>query len=68
MTRTARLGLDHHHLGLGRRADFVGGVRTEKRRHRLVAADAKPSPGLLRLSLGLEDPEDLTSDLAEALA
>jgi len=36
--------------------------------HRLVAADAKPSPGLLRLSLGLEDPEDLTSDLAEALA
>lgn len=36
--------------------------------HRLVAPDAKPSPGLLRLSLGLEDPEDLTSDLAEALA
>ena len=36
--------------------------------HRLVADDAKPSAGLLRLSLGLEDPEDLTSDLAEALA
>jgi cystathionine gamma-synthase/methionine-gamma-lyase len=35
--------------------------------HRLVAADAKPSDGLLRLSLGLEDPEDLTTDLAQAL-
>ncbi|HEY3559992.1 MAG TPA: PLP-dependent aspartate aminotransferase family protein [Kribbella sp.] len=35
--------------------------------HRLVAADAKPSDGLLRLSLGLEDPEDLTADLAQAL-
>jgi cystathionine beta-lyase/cystathionine gamma-synthase len=36
--------------------------------HRLVAEDAKPSDGLLRLSLGLEDPEDLTGDLAQALA
>ncbi|WP_350280116.1 PLP-dependent aspartate aminotransferase family protein [Kribbella sp. HUAS MG21] len=36
--------------------------------HRLVAAQAKPSEGLLRLSLGLEDPEDLTTDLATALA
>jgi cystathionine beta-lyase/cystathionine gamma-synthase len=35
--------------------------------HRLVAADAKPSDGLLRLSLGLEDPEDLTADLRSAL-
>ncbi len=36
--------------------------------HRLVAAEAKPSEGLLRLSLGLEDPEDLTADLTQALA
>jgi methionine-gamma-lyase len=35
--------------------------------HRLVAAEAKPSDGLLRLSLGLEDPEDLTEDLHHAL-
>ncbi|GAA1602374.1 PLP-dependent transferase [Kribbella hippodromi] len=35
--------------------------------HRLVTAEAKPSDALLRLSLGLEDPEDLTSDLAAAL-
>jgi methionine-gamma-lyase len=36
--------------------------------HRLVASEAKPSEGLLRLSLGLEDPEDLTADLTQALA
>ncbi|TCO24563.1 methionine-gamma-lyase [Kribbella steppae] len=36
--------------------------------HRLVAPEAKPVAGLLRLSLGLEDPEDLTADLAQALA
>ena len=35
--------------------------------HRLVAAQAKPSDALLRLSLGLEDPEDITTDLANAL-
>lgn len=36
--------------------------------HRPVEADAKPSPGLLRLSVGLEDVEDLRADLAQALA
>ncbi|WP_433163689.1 trans-sulfuration enzyme family protein [Kribbella sp. CA-247076] len=35
--------------------------------HRLVTPEAKPSESLLRLSLGLEDPEDLTADLAQAL-
>jgi cystathionine beta-lyase/cystathionine gamma-synthase len=35
--------------------------------HRLVAAEAKPSDGLLRLSVGLEDPEDLAADLRQAL-
>lgn len=36
--------------------------------HRLVASEAKPTDALLRLSLGLEDPEDLTADLSQALA
>jgi methionine-gamma-lyase len=35
--------------------------------HRPVASSAKPSDGLVRLSVGLEDPEDLISDLAQAL-
>ncbi len=35
--------------------------------HRLVEASAKPSDALLRLSLGLEDPEDITADLKQAL-
>ncbi|MFI7059752.1 trans-sulfuration enzyme family protein [Kribbella sp. NPDC050124] len=35
--------------------------------HRLVAEDAKPHAGLLRLSLGLEDVDDLTADLQSAL-
>jgi methionine-gamma-lyase len=36
--------------------------------HRPVAADAKPDADVLRLSIGLEDPEDLCADLARALA
>jgi methionine-gamma-lyase len=36
--------------------------------HRLVAVGARPAPGLLRLSVGLEDVEDLRADLAQALA
>ncbi|TDU90024.1 cystathionine gamma-synthase/methionine-gamma-lyase [Kribbella voronezhensis] len=35
--------------------------------HRLVAAEARPDQDLLRLSVGLEDAEDLISDLAQAL-
>ena len=35
--------------------------------HRLVAEEAKPHDNLLRLSIGLESPEDLTNDLAQAL-
>ncbi|HEX6498302.1 MAG TPA: PLP-dependent aspartate aminotransferase family protein [Micromonosporaceae bacterium] len=35
--------------------------------HRPVAGDARPAPGLLRLSVGLEDPEDLWEDLRVAL-
>ena len=36
--------------------------------HRPVAPDARPDAGLLRLSVGLEDAEDLQDDLARALA
>lgn len=36
--------------------------------HRPVAAEARPAAGLLRLSVGLEDVEDLVADLAQALA
>ncbi|MEV1330029.1 PLP-dependent aspartate aminotransferase family protein [Micromonospora costi] len=36
--------------------------------HRPVDGDAKPAGGLLRISVGLEDPDDLRADLAQALA
>ncbi|MGK5672591.1 trans-sulfuration enzyme family protein [Micromonospora sp. URMC 106] len=36
--------------------------------HRPVEGEAKPVGGLLRVSVGLEDPEDLRVDLARALA
>jgi len=35
--------------------------------HRPVTADAKPEEGLLRVSVGLEDPADLWADLLQAL-
>ena len=36
--------------------------------HRPVEASARPGEALLRLSVGLEDVEDLWSDLEHALA
>ena len=36
--------------------------------HRPVAAEARPNPGLLRISVGLEAFEDLRADLEEALS
>ncbi|MEV4467215.1 PLP-dependent aspartate aminotransferase family protein [Micromonospora echinofusca] len=36
--------------------------------HRPVEGEAKPCGGLLRISVGLEDPEDLRADLSQALA
>lgn len=35
--------------------------------HRPVAESARPGDGLLRLSIGLEDPEDLIADLSRGL-
>ena len=36
--------------------------------HRPVTSEAKPSAGLVRLSIGLEDPADLIADLDQAFA
>ena len=36
--------------------------------HRPVESSAKPGDGILRLSIGLEDPADLIADLRQALA
>ena len=36
--------------------------------HRPVAPEARPDDDVLRLSVGLEDPEDLIADLGQALA
>jgi methionine-gamma-lyase len=36
--------------------------------HRPVAAEARPPQGLVRLSIGLEDVEDLIADLDAALS
>jgi len=36
--------------------------------HRPVALEARPTPGVLRLSVGLEDPADLIADLAQAMS
>ncbi|HET8867089.1 MAG TPA: PLP-dependent transferase, partial [Agrococcus sp.] len=36
--------------------------------HRPVAPEAKPHAGVVRISIGLEDPQDLIDDLAHAIA
>ncbi len=36
--------------------------------HRPVPPEARPGAGMIRLSIGLEDPADLRADLAQALA
>ena len=36
--------------------------------HRPVAPEAKPHAGVVRISIGLEDPQDLIDDLAQAIA
>jgi cystathionine beta-lyase/cystathionine gamma-synthase len=59
-------------LGLITHAVSLGGVDTLIQHpaaltHRPVAAAARPGDGILRLSIGLEDPDDLIADLAEGL-
>ena len=59
--------------GLITHAVSLGGVDTliqhpASLTHRPVTSDAKPVAALLRLSVGLEDADDLWTDLAGALA
>lgn len=49
-------------------ATSLGGVETTLERRQKYAGDAGVDPGLIRLSVGIEDPDDLWSDLAQALA
>lgn len=49
-------------------ATSLGGVETTIERREKYAGDAHVDPGLLRMSVGIEDIEDLWSDLSYALA
>jgi cystathionine gamma-synthase len=45
----------------------LGGVETTMERRQKYAGDAQVPPGLIRMSVGIEDVEDLWADLASAL-
>jgi cystathionine gamma-synthase len=49
-------------------ATSLGGVETTIERRQKYAGDAHVDPALLRMSVGLEDAEDLWDDLDEALS
>ena len=49
-------------------ATSLGGVESTIERRQKYAGDAHVAPGLLRMSVGLEDPEDLWADLEGALS
>ena len=58
-----------HGVRLWRAATSLGGVESTLGRRRRWAAEAPTIPeGLVRLSVGLEDPDDLWDDLAQAIA
>jgi cystathionine gamma-synthase len=48
-------------------ATSLGGVETTMERRQKYAGDAHVPPGLIRMSVGIEDVEDLWTDLASAL-
>lgn len=54
-------------LRLIRAATSLGGVESVVERRAWLAGDAHVPAGLIRFSVGLEDPEDLWTDLASAL-
>jgi methionine-gamma-lyase len=62
----ARLSLFTHAVSLGGIDSLV--QHPASLTHRPVAADARPEAGVLRLSIGLENLEDLWADLEHALA
>ena len=49
-------------------ATSLGGVESTLERRQKYAGEAHLPPGLIRLSVGIEDPEDLWHDLCRALA
>jgi cystathionine gamma-synthase len=53
---------------LVRHATSLGGVESTIERRAAVAGQEHLPPSLLRLSVGIEDPDDLWADLTEALA
>ena len=48
-------------------ATSLGGVETTMERRQKYAGDAHVDPGLIRMSVGIEDVDDLWSDLSNAL-
>ena len=50
-----------------RAATSLGGVESLVERRAWLAGEERVPPGLIRFSVGLEDPEDLWRDLAAAL-
>jgi cystathionine gamma-synthase len=48
-------------------ATSLGGVETSMERRQKYAGDAAVDPGLVRMSVGIEDVDDLWHDLAQAL-
>lgn len=55
-------------LGVIVHATSLGGVESLVERRAMWAGDAHLPPGLIRFSVGLEDPEDLWGDLARSLS
>jgi cystathionine gamma-synthase len=49
-------------------ATSLGGVETTMERRQKYAGDAHVNPGLIRMSVGIEDVEDIWADLEKALA
>lgn len=62
---TSRVGLFTHAVSLGGVDSLI--QHPASLTHRPVAPEARPDHGLVRLSIGLEDPEDLIADLDQAL-
>ncbi|MEU5871260.1 aminotransferase class I/II-fold pyridoxal phosphate-dependent enzyme [Glycomyces sp. NPDC047369] len=63
---TGAVGLFTHAVSLGGVDSLI--QHPAALTHRPVAADAKPADSIVRLSIGLEAPEDLIADLDRALA
>jgi cystathionine gamma-synthase len=56
------------HVRLWVPATSLGGVETTLERRQKLAGDAHVDPGLLRVSVGIEDLEDLWDDISQAIS